>query len=143
MVIGWFPDLCVGDVARSIAFYRALLGIDVHIEHGWYAELGAHGRVCIAFVQAGHETVPTAVGERPRGVLVSFEVDDARAVAEVARELRCTVVTELVAELGQLHFMVLDPDGAVVDIIERVALTRDDVARMRRLRRDVASIAWE
>jgi catechol 2,3-dioxygenase-like lactoylglutathione lyase family enzyme len=85
-------------------------------------------------VEAGHETVPIEAGARPRGLLVSFEVDDVDAVAAVAHELGCRFVLEPVRELGQRHFMVADPDGAVVDVIERVDLDADDRRRLVRHR---------
>ena len=135
MVLGSFADLSVQDVGSSIAFYRSLLDLDVLIDHGWYAELGAGGQALIAFVQSGHETVPEVTATRPRGVLVSFEVDDADAAYASAATLRCPVLVELVAELGQRHFMVADPDGVVVDVIERVALTAADLRRLARYRR--------
>jgi hypothetical protein len=44
-------------------------------------------------------------------------------------------LVDLVTELGQRHFMVADPDGAVVDVIQRVALTGADLRRLARHRR--------
>src|SRR4051812_30902536 len=113
MVISSFPDLCVGDVAASAAFYRALLGLDVLVDFGWYAELGAGGRTLIAFVQRGHETVPSTVAGPPSGVLLSFIVDDVDSIAARVERLACPVVWPLITELGQRHMMVADPDGAV------------------------------
>jgi catechol 2,3-dioxygenase-like lactoylglutathione lyase family enzyme len=136
MGIHTFADLCVTDVATSIVFYRSLLGLDVLVDHGWYAELGTDGRVQLALVLAGHETVPAEAGAPPRGVLVSFEVDDVDALAAAARALGCRFVVEPTRELGQHHFMVADPDGAVVDVIRRVPLERPDVARLARYRRE-------
>ena len=135
MLLGSFTDVCVADVRVSVAFYTSLLGLDVIVDHGWYAELGAQGRTLIALVQSGHEAIPAAASTPPRGVLVSFEVDNAAAVYETARRLGCVVLVELVSELGQQHFMVSDPDGAVVDVIERVALTAADLRRLARYRR--------
>lgn len=45
-------------------------------------------------------------------------------------------VHEQTTELGQCHFMVLDPDGAVVDVIERVPMTAEDRRHLARYRRD-------
>ena len=135
MVTGSFPDLCVGDVTASVGWYRALLDLDVVVDQGWYAELGVGGATLVAFVQSGHETVPSRAGARPGGVLVSFEVDDATSVAARADALGLDVAVELTVELGQRHLMVVDPDGAVVDVIERVPLERRDRARLAVLRR--------
>ena len=79
MVLGSFADLCVQDVGTSIRFYCALLDLDVMVDHGWYAELGAGGQALIAFVRSGHETVPDITATPPRGVVVTFEVDNADA----------------------------------------------------------------
>jgi predicted enzyme related to lactoylglutathione lyase len=135
MVLGSFADLCVQDVGSSVAFYQSLLRLDVLIDHGWYAELGVQAKTLIAFVQSGHETVPAITATPPRGVLVSFEVDSADAVYANAVALRCPVLVDLVTELGQRHFMVADPDGAVIDVIERMALADADLRRLARLRR--------
>ena len=135
MVLGPFPDLCVQDVGSSISFYRALLDLDVVVDHGWYAELGAGGQTLIAFVRSGHETVPDITATPPRGVVVTFEVDDADATYSNAVALSSPVLIELVTELGQRHFMIADPDGAVVDVVQRVALTGADLRRLARYRR--------
>lgn len=141
MVTGSFPDLCVRDVGASVGWYRALLDLDVVVDHGWYGELGVGGATLVAFVRSGHETVPPRAGRRPSGILVSFEVDDAASVAARADALALDVVVELTVELGQRHLMVVDPDGAVVDIIERVPLERRDLARLAVLRRQHAEAA--
>ena len=141
MVTGSFPDLCVADVATSVGWYRALLDLEVVVDHGWYAELGSGGRTVVAFVRSGHETVPSRAGRRPGGLLVSFEVDDAPAVAARAVALGFDIAVELTVELGQRHLMIVDPDGAVVDIIERVPFERRDLARLAALRRRHAEVA--
>ena len=136
MLISSFPDVCVRDVGSSVEFYRALLGLEVLVDHGWYAELGAGERTLIAFVQRGHETVPAAMATSPAGVLLSFIVDNVDEVAARVAELGCTTVWPLTTELGQRHLMVTDPDGAVVDVIQYVPLTATDRRRLVQLRRE-------
>jgi catechol 2,3-dioxygenase-like lactoylglutathione lyase family enzyme len=135
MVTGWFADLCVADVAASRDFYARLLGLEVGVDHGWYVELTQDGRVVLALVEDGHETVPAASAGPPRGLLVSFEVDDAATGRVRAGELGAPTVVELCTELGQRHVMVADPDGTIVDVIERVPMTAADVRRLVVLRR--------
>ena len=106
VVLGSFADVCVADVGRSVEFYRQLLGFDVITDLGWYAELGADGHALIAFVERGHETIPEVASTSPRGVILSFEVDDVAPAYEAANRLGCEIVIELAAELGQHHFMV-------------------------------------
>ena len=135
MVTGWFADLCVADVAASREFYVHLLGLGVAVDHGWYVELAHDGRVALALVEDGHETIPAASAGPPRGLLVSFEVDDAAAVRDRADELGAPTLVELCTELGQRHVMVADPDGTIVDVIERVPMTAADRRRLAALRR--------
>ena len=142
MVVGAFADLCVADVETSVAFYRRVLGLDVVVDHGWYAELGVGGRTMLAVVASGHETVPPEAVAPARGLLVTFEVEDAAAVADIAVEIGCPIRWPLTVELGQRHVMVTDPDGTIVDIVERVPMTAEDVRRLavyRRLARTAAA----
>jgi catechol 2,3-dioxygenase-like lactoylglutathione lyase family enzyme len=139
VVLDSFVDICVADVKTSVAFYTSLLHLDVIVDQGWYAELGVAGQTLIAFVESGHETTPAITHTPPRGVLVSFEVDDAAPVYAEASRLGCVVLIELARELGQRHFMVADPDGATVDVIERIAPTAADLRRIAHYRRAVRS----
>src|SRR4051794_13727872 len=135
MVTGSFADLCVADVACSIGFYRDLLDLELRVDHGWYAELGMADRTLLALVQRGHETVPAEAGGPPRGVLVSFEVDDADAVAARAAAIGALVVVALTTELGQHHLRGRPPAGAAADVTEPVPPTAGDVRRLARMRR--------
>lgn len=143
MVISSFPDVCVADVATSIDFYRALLDLEVVVDFSWYAELGADGRTLIAFVQRGHETVPSSMDGLPAGVLLSFVVDDVDEIAARVTAIGCPVVWPLATELGQRHVMVTDPDGAVVDVIQHVPLTVADRRRLVQLRHQTAGADGE
>jgi catechol 2,3-dioxygenase-like lactoylglutathione lyase family enzyme len=135
VLLGSFADVVVADVHRSVEFYRTLLGLDVITDHGWYAELGNGDRTLIAFVERGHETIPSVASTPPRGVLLSFEVDDVAPVYEAAVRMACEILIDLAAELGQHHFMISDPDGTVVDVIQRIPLTTNDMRRLVRYRR--------
>ena len=135
MVITAFADLCVADVPASTAFYRDLLGLDVLVDLGWYVELGGDGRAMLALVQAEHDTVPRQAGCPARGVLVSFDVHEIDEYVARIRDHGCPVIVDLTEELGQRHVMVLDPDGTVVDVIERVPMTSADRRRLARYRR--------
>lgn len=133
-----FPDLCVADVESSKEFYRELLAMDVVVDHGWYVELGIGTTVMLALVDVDHETVPVDAHGAPHGVLVTFQVDDVEHCRASAVRLGCPTVLETVSELGQRHFMVADPDGAVIDVIELVPLTRRDLRRLAGYRRERA-----
>ncbi|MEO5839843.1 MAG: VOC family protein [Acidimicrobiales bacterium] len=135
-----FPCLCVDDLVRSIVFYRALLDLDVSVDIGWYAELsGGDDRAVIAFVVRGDASVPAGFDIHRGGLLVSVIVDDAAAAYARAKALAVAVAQELRdQEFGQRHFMAVDPDGFLVDVIETitpsVAFRRQLVEGRRRWR---------
>jgi hypothetical protein len=107
---------------QSIEFYRALFAFDVVADVGWYAELAPRGeRAMVAFVARGHATVPSRCDAVRGGVLVSVIVADAYEARATASVLGVAVVRELCDEdFGQRHFMVHDPDGFVIDVIEQI-----------------------
>jgi catechol 2,3-dioxygenase-like lactoylglutathione lyase family enzyme len=135
-----FPCLCVDDLTRSIVFYRALLDLVVSVDVGWYAEAsGGDDRGVIAFVARGDASVPAGFDTQRGGVLVSVIIADAGAARARAEKLHIDVVQELRdEEFGQRHFMVVDPDGFLVDVIETitpsVAFRRQLVEGRRRWR---------
>jgi catechol 2,3-dioxygenase-like lactoylglutathione lyase family enzyme len=137
-----FPCLCVDDVVRSLVFYRALLGVEITVDVGWYAEVGdggGEGGALIAFVERDHASVPRGFDADRGGVLVSVVVDDAAALYAHADASGVHIAQSLREEdFGQRHFMVVDPDGFLVDVIETInpsmAFRRELVAGRRRWR---------
>jgi catechol 2,3-dioxygenase-like lactoylglutathione lyase family enzyme len=118
-----FPDVCSDHLAASRDFYRALLGFEVVFENEWYVQLRAprEPAVQIAFVERGHASVPGGHGRPPQGVLVTVELEDVDACHARAEALGCELVYPLRSESwGQSHFMVLDPNGLLVDVVQLI-----------------------
>lgn len=58
--------------------------------------------------------------------MISFEVADATAVHERAVLLGVTIAQELRDEqFGQRHFMAVDPDGLLVDVVEMLFIPEE------------------
>lgn len=114
------PDIASSDVAASRAFYTSLMGLDVAWEADWYVLLqGSDDTVQLALVDRDHDSVPADYRKPPAGVLITFEVDDATELWTRAQELGLPVVLPLKdEEFGQRHFMVADPDGLLVDVVQ-------------------------
>lgn len=136
-----FPVVCCADIEESTAFYADLLGLEVVFECGWYTVLRAPGQptVQVGLVVIGHPSVPEAFSRPPQGVIVTVEVPDVDRVHARAQTLGLAPVQELRdEEFGQRHFMVADPDGALVDVVTPIPLARSfarEVAEFRRRRR--------
>jgi catechol 2,3-dioxygenase-like lactoylglutathione lyase family enzyme len=119
-----FPDICTDDVAASRAFYVELFGFRAVFEADWYAQLQApeNPTLQLAFVKRGHASVPKGFGdESPRGVLVTIEADDVDALHARARALGVEIVQPLCdEEWGQRHFIAVDPNGLLVDVVKMI-----------------------
>lgn len=116
-----FPDICSDDVAACKRFYQALFDFEVVADLGWYVQLKAKHdpNLQIAFVERSHASVPAGFREPARGVFVTIETSDIQPLARRARELGLTHVLELCDEpWGQRHFMVRDPAGLAVDVVQ-------------------------
>ena len=142
MITSIFPVLCTDDLDASRDFYCALLDLTPIFECGWYTALGDAddpSTQLIAFVLPGHESVPEGHRVRAAGMLATFEVDDVDAVHARAVALGLTPALELCdEEFGQRHFMVEDPGGVLVDVVQTIPPSREflrDVARWRRANR--------
>jgi catechol 2,3-dioxygenase-like lactoylglutathione lyase family enzyme len=116
-----YPVLCCRDLERSRDFYCGLLDLEVVFECGWYTALGCGDDRSrqMALVLPDHPSVPAPFGVDPAGVLVSFEVDDVDAVHERATEADLEIALSLRdEEFGQRHFMTVDPNDLLVDVIQ-------------------------
>jgi catechol 2,3-dioxygenase-like lactoylglutathione lyase family enzyme len=127
--VGIYPMIESDDVAGTRDFYVQLLGLAVVYDSGWFVQLRSSEDPAmeLAVVQRGHETVPQSHSGRPSGVLVAVEVDSADAVHERAVALGLPVVWALRTEAwGQRHFMTVDPNGLLVDVIQGEDIPMDE-----------------
>jgi catechol 2,3-dioxygenase-like lactoylglutathione lyase family enzyme len=123
MINTLFPVLCSNDVAAARDFYVRLLGLRVVFNAGWYVQLQdpTTAAVQLGFVAHDHDSVPGRFRVLPRGVLVTIEVDDVDAVFARARDLGLSIEMSLRDEaFGQRHFMTVDPDGLLVDVVKLI-----------------------
>lgn len=118
-----FPDICTDDVAACKRFYQALFDFETVADLAWYVQLKSRRdpNLQIAFVERGHASVPPGFRETPRGVFITIEADDVAPLAARARELGLSHVLELCDEpWGQRHFIVRDPNGLPVDVVQYI-----------------------
>jgi len=118
-----FPLYVVKDLAAQKAFYGEAFGFEaVFFDPDFYVHLvnPANG-IEIGFMLEGLSTQPdflqtTAAAE---GMVISFEVDKAEAAYKQARNDGLDIIFELKEEpWNQIHFMLRDPAGLVIDIVE-------------------------
>lgn len=111
------------DLAALSAFYTATFGFDaVFFEPDFYLHLKhpVNGME-IGFLAPGLDNQPDFLGpvaDRD-GYVLTFEVADARVALERAEAMGLDIAMAFREEAwGQRHFMVRDPAGVVLDIVE-------------------------
>ncbi len=121
-----FPDICSDHLQESKDFYVTLLGFVPVFEIDWYIQLQSptDENLQIAFVQRDHPSVPSDYRQTPRGVVVTAEVDRVDPVYEKACACGHEIVLPLCDEAwGQRHFMTVDPNRLLVDVVEMIPPT--------------------
>ncbi len=119
-----YPVLMVEDPRSTADFYERFLGFEETFSIDWYVSLRhAERRESeLAFVRTNHESVPAGYRTSSRGVLINLEVED--ATGEYARLVQRAGLEPLLPlrdeAFGQRHFIVRDPAGNLVDVIENI-----------------------
>ena len=118
-----FPDICSDALVESKDFYVSLLGFTPVFEIDWYIQLQSphDENLQIAFVKRDHASVPNKYQQTPQGVVITIEFENVESYYEKAQELDLEIVHELRDEVwGQRHFMTLDPNGLLVDVVQMI-----------------------
>jgi len=124
MIKSIYPLLPVADLAASTRFYRNVLGLSVVFEADWYVQLQAPGQTSaqLALIVPDHDSVPERFHARAAGVVISFEVDDVDDRWAAARDAGAEIVVDVRDEAwGQRHFVTVDPDGLMVDVVQSIS----------------------
>ena len=106
------PNLVCDDPQALGAFYVALLGVDLVMDHGWIVSVQASepGPVQLSLVREGGSGAPVP--------LLSIEVDDLAASHAAALRLKAPVVYGPADEpWGVRRFFLRDPAGNLINIL--------------------------
>ena len=120
-----FPVLVSENLAELKNFYTTHFGFQaVFYDAEFYLHLLHPGSGAqLGFLVPDHPSQPESLhpAAASDGMVISFEVADAGAAFAAAGEMRLPVVMDLKQESwGQTHFMVRDPGGFVIDVVEHV-----------------------
>ena len=119
-----YPVLMTDRVEETATFYRRHLGFEETFSSDWYVSL-RHSRCVdqeLAVLQTGHGSIPEGYSAPCQGVVINIEVTDAGAEYErlVGKHGLPEVSPLRDEEFGQRHFIVSDPAGNLVDVIENI-----------------------
>lgn len=127
-----YPVLMVEDVRGVADFYMERFGFEETFAVDWYVSLwhGHRPERQLAFVRFDHETIPAGHRFPGRGFLVNLEVDDAAGehALLVEQEGLRPLLPLRDEDWGQRHFIIADPAGNLVDVIENIPPSADFAA---------------
>ena len=111
-------SLTVPDAAASAAFWRDRLGFRVETEGDGFVSLTRDDTgMAVVFLDQGRPTVPA---ERSAGVVVTYAVDDLEGEMTWLEAEGVEITMPLTVERwGERAFQVSDPNGVVVQLVDR------------------------
>lgn len=128
----YYPVLMTTDVASTSDFFRRHFRFAAVFENDWYVHLRSSDddAINLAILDSRHDSIPSIRrGDTARGLLLNFEVADARAVHDRLVAEGLPILQALRDEdFGQRHFIIAGPEGLLVDVIEPIAPTAEYAA---------------
>lgn len=111
-------NICSDDLPASKDFYCTLFDLEVAFDSDWFLQLISKDKhLELGIIDRKNDLVPKAYQEMPNGFYLTFVVDDADAVYEIAKSAQFEVLAEpLDTSYGQRRVLLKDPNGALVDV---------------------------
>ena len=118
-----FPVMVTTDLEALKQFYEGIFGFKVvFFDTSFYLHLvSPNNGGQLGFMVPNHHSQPVFLHSQmvTEGYVISFEVIDAQKAYQQAKDLSLEVVMPLKEEeWGQRHFIIKDPAGFRVDIVE-------------------------
>jgi uncharacterized glyoxalase superfamily protein PhnB len=121
-----FPVMVVSNLEAIKQFYETVFGFNIAFyDPDFYLHLVSPSTgVQLGFLVPEHSSQPEFLHAlmATDGYVISLEVKDASAAYAQANELDLKIAIELKEESwGQIHFMLQDPAGIRVDVVQQLA----------------------
>lgn len=123
-----FPVMVTANLDAVKAFYESVFGFNaVFYDADFYLHLvSPNSGIQLGFLMPEHASQPDFLRPlmSPDGYVISLEVKDAaRAYAE-AQKMDLTIAMEFKEEVwGQVHFMLKDPAGFRIDVVQHLEVS--------------------
>ncbi|WP_448564969.1 VOC family protein [Thalassotalea ganghwensis] len=120
-----FPVMVSSKLEAIKLFYESYFGFNaVFYDPNFYLHLvSPNSGIQLGFLSPNHPSQPQFLHSlmSPDGYVISFEVKNAALAYDQAKNVGLDIAMELKEEVwGQIHFMVTDPDGFRIDIVQHV-----------------------
>lgn len=118
-----FPLYVTDNLETLKAFYTSIFGFEaIFFDPDFYLHLQHSGNgTQIGFLVPAHASQPEFLHAKApfEGQVISFDVNDAKAALAAAQQFGLEIFFPFTEEpWGQNHFMLRDPSGFILDIVE-------------------------
>ena len=120
---GFFPVLTTDKLAECRDFYTQHFGFNVVFEADWYVHLVSEKGVQLGFLKPHHPSQPDFLHRAysGHGIIYSFEVDNVDQEYQKLQDGKVPILLQVrTEEWGQKHFMIQDPAGMIIDVVQAV-----------------------
>lgn len=120
-----YPVIMTDKVKKVAEFYITYFNFEITFDSGWYISLinnQQENSFELAILDYKHETVPERYRKKAGGFLINIEVKNTTEMYEnFVKDTKIEIIKALKDEdFGQRHFMVEDPAGILIDVIENI-----------------------
>ena len=111
-------NICSDNLAESRDFYTKLFDFNVDYDSDWFVHLiSKDKKLELGIIERTNEIVPHDFQNNPQGFYVTFVVDNADEIFEVAKTEKFRIISEPTdTSYGQRRLLLKDPNGTLVDI---------------------------
>lgn len=111
-------NICSDKLSESRAFYMQLFDFEVDFDSDWFVHLiSIDKQLELGIVHRTNAIVPKEYQQQPQGTYITFVVDNADEIFEIARENKYEVLEKPTdTPYGQRRLLLKDPNGMLVDI---------------------------
>ena len=127
-----YPVICTDKINDSKEFYIRHFNFEVTFDADWYVSLKSAGTPAfeLAILDHSHPTIPDGYRERANGMLINMEVTDADKEYDRLTSEKVPLVQDIRSEeFGQRHFIVRDPNGILIDVIQNIPPSEEFIAQ--------------
>jgi len=123
-----FPVMVTGDLAAVKQFYETVFGFTaVFYDANFYLHLiSPNNSIQLGFLLPNHASQPQFLHSimSPKGFVISLEVKDAAFAYAEAQQMELNFIMALKQEeWRQIHFMIQDPAGFSIDVVQHLEPT--------------------
>lgn len=125
-----FPVMVASNLEDIKHYYETVFGFNaVFYDPAFYLHLvSPNTGVQLGFMLPNHPSQPEFLHAlmSPDGYVISLEVKNAAHAFAEAKQMQLPIAMELKEEVwGQIHFILQDPAGFRIDVVEHVAVASD------------------